>query len=220
MPQPSLPLTIAFFLASDYPKRHEFLKDLERWYWASCFRQTYAQGANSQVLADVKALSAWNASGNAVPDVVSAFAISHDQLSEGRRLNEMLVRGLLGRQIRLGARDWSSGTYLKDSAAAEIHHIFPADLLKALPAGHNIPRDPILNFAAILPATNKMIRNEHPNTVLQRADINRTAVETHEIDPLWVAQTSGESQVDVIRRFLQERLVVVRRLVEDAVAGR
>ena len=101
-----------------------FAEDLERWYWATCFRQTYAQGANTQVLQDVKQLRAWAADEGAVPDVVAQFSISDEQLNEGRRLNEMLVRGILGRQIALGSKDWAEGLLMRESVSLEIHHIF------------------------------------------------------------------------------------------------
>lgn len=217
LPQPSIPLTIGFFLASDQHHRADFVGDLERWYWASCFAQTYAQGANTQVLSDVKSLRAWNANDGAVPDVVAQFAPSEERLGEGRRLNEMIVRGLLGRQIALGSRDWSSGQPMATTDVAEIHHIFPEDVLDAMPKPHSIPKDPILNFAAISASTNKMIRNEVPGTVLDRGDIDRSSVESHWLRTEWLRAVGDESQAELVQRFLRERLEVVRQEMTRAV---
>jgi len=219
LPQPSLPLTISFFMHQATDKRKGFLSDLERWYWASCFRQTYAQGANTQVLQDVKQLRAWAVDEGAVPDVVAQFSISEDQLREGRRLNEMLVRSILGRQIALGCQDWSEGTAMKDSLSCEIHHVFPSDVIETSRTSGAVPKDPILNFAAILPATNKRIRNETPGTVLDRGDIRRTAVRTHGIEDEWLTPLADEDQGSTLERFLTQRLHLIKNLINDAVLG-
>lgn len=218
LPQPSLPLSIAFFMAPDQGLREGFQKDLRRWYWASCFSQTYAQAANTQVLQDVKTLRAWDAAEAAVPDVVSKFSISDEQLLEGRRLNEMLVRGVLGRQIALGAKDWCEGVPMSAGKEAEMHHVFPADVLETLRDGSEVPKDPILNFVAILPSTNAKIRNETPATVMQRTDVQLPAVKSHGIEVDWVTATAGETAVDTVNRFLSKRLTSVKDLIETAVS--
>jgi len=217
MPQPSIPLTLGFVFANDVPKRDAFLEDVLRWYWASCFRQTYAQGANTQVLSDVKELRAWNADEKSTPGVLASFGISDEQLQEGRRLNEMLLRGLLGYQIAAGVKDWCDGKTVASASAIEIHHVYPDDVLQTLPKGHGVPKDPLLNFVAISAATNKRIRNETPATVLARKDIKMQAVESHGIEKQWFSQSAGESIVDAIERFMSERLNVVRQLIEGAV---
>jgi len=220
LPQPSLPLTLAFFMFQDTGNRKGFAEDLERWYWATCFRQTYAQGANTQVLQDVKQLRAWAADEDAVPDVVAQFSISDEQLNEGRRLNEMLVRGILGRQIALGSKDWAEGLLMRESVSSEIHHIFPSDVIANFQEAGLVPKDPILNFAAILPATNKRIRNETPGNVLERADIQPASVQTHGIEEEWLTPSEGEDQADTLQRFLALRLPLIKKLIESAVEGR
>jgi hypothetical protein len=217
LPQPSVPLTIGYFFASDFKKRKGFEKDLERWYWASCFKQSYAQGANTQVLADVKALRAWQNDDSAVPDVISNFVVSDDQLREGRRLNEILVRGILGRQISLGVRDWADISLVADADSIEIHHVFPADVLANMAGGSSIPKDPILNFVAIAGSTNKKIRNEVPGTVVKRTDIESTSIETHGIEIPWLQPAAGESDLELVSRFLRARIEKVRALILAAV---
>jgi hypothetical protein len=219
LPQPSLPLTVGYFLAADIPKRQGFLHDLLRWYWATCFRQTYAQAANTQVLNDVKELRAWNAAENAQPSVLSSFSVSDESLLEGRRLNEMLLRGILGFQIASGVKDWCDGTAVASASAIEIHHVFPDDVLNALPSGHGLPKDPILNFVAISASTNKRIRNETPSTVMARNDIKIDAVESHGIMQDWVEQKTGETLAATIDQFLANRLFVVKKLIAAAVVG-
>jgi hypothetical protein len=217
LPQPSMPLTVGFFVAPDRGKRAGFLKDLERWYWASCFRQTYAQAANTQVLADEKALRAWDADETAVPDVVAGFTISDGDLLEGRRLNEMLLRGILGRMIALGARDWTEDLPIAKAESIDFHHIFPAEYLELNGVQ---PKDPLLNFAAIAGSTNKRIRNELPETVMKRPDIDHDDVATHCMKAEWVVAEPGEAPSATVARFMNERLTLVRALVEKAVAGK
>jgi hypothetical protein len=219
LPQPSLPLTIGFFMAPDQGQRHGFTKDLRRWYWATCFKQTYAQGANTQVLRDVKSLRAWDAADTAVPDVLAQFSVSEEHLKEGRRLNEMVVRAILGRQIVNGARDWSDGALMNSLSEAEIHHVFPQDVLATLAGGSKIVKDPILNFAAIKPSTNGKIRNEVPATVLGRTDIQPNSVKTHGVDPTWVVSLPGEALASTVARFLDHRLPYVKDLMQTAVDG-
>jgi hypothetical protein len=219
LPQPSVPLTVGYFHASDCDLRRDFKSDLERWYWASCFKQTYAQGANTQVLQDVKTLRAWNSDEGSVPVVVSNFTIAAEQLREGRRLNEMLLRGILGRQISRGAKDWSTGKPVSEAPSVEIHHVFPADFLKTLRGNATIPKDPILNFVAISGATNKKIRNESPAQVVRRSDIKASWVKTHGLEEPWLAPRAGETDVQLVDRFLESRLTVVKELIETAVMG-
>lgn len=219
LPQPSIPLTVGYFHASDCDLRRDFKGDLERWYWASCFKQTYAQGANTQVLQDVKALRAWNSDESSVPVVVSNFQIATEQLGEGRRLNEMLLRGILGRQISRGVKDWSTGKLVSESPTVEIHHVFPSDFLKTLRGEVTIPKDPILNFVAISGATNKKIRNESPAQVIRRADIRMPAVKTHGLEEPWLSPRGGEADAKMVARFLNSRLAVVKELIETAVMG-
>jgi hypothetical protein len=219
LPQPSIPLTVGYFHASDCDLRRDFKGDLERWYWASCFKQTYAQGANTQVLQDVKALRAWNSDESSVPVVVSNFQIATEQLGEGRRLNEMLLRGILGRQISRGVKDWSTGKLVSESPTVEIHHVVPSDFLKTLRGEVTIPKDPILNFVAISGATNKKIRNESPAQVIRRADIRMPAVKTHGLEEPWLSSRGGEGDAKMVERFLNSRLAVVKELIETAVMG-
>jgi hypothetical protein len=219
LPQPSIPLTLGYFCSSDFAKRAGFMDDLERWYWASCFLQTYAQAANTQVLMDAKALLAWQMDPAAVPGVVANFQISDDQLREGRRLNEILVKAIVGRQIALGAKDWASNDPVSTADTVELHHVFPADVLATLKGKIALPKDPILNFVGIAGSTNKRIRNESPGKVVGREDIEVESVRSHAIELDWLEKSEGESELQLVERFLDNRLDVIKKLIHSAVGA-
>jgi hypothetical protein len=92
MPSSTMLLPLAYILGPDKPQRAGLETDLLRWFWATCFAQTYAQGANTQAVSDTRSLSAWQADAAAVPEIVRHFRLDPEQLMDGRRRNEMLVR--------------------------------------------------------------------------------------------------------------------------------
>src|SRR5262249_10246847 len=75
---------LADLLAPDRPQRGDLKDDLERWFWATAFAQTYSQGANTQAVADARALRAWQADATAKPDIVARFRLDTELLTDGR----------------------------------------------------------------------------------------------------------------------------------------
>ena len=154
-----------------------------------------------------------------MPVVVSSFQIETEQLGEGRRLNEMLLRGIVERQISRCVKDWSTGKLVSDAPTVEIHHVFTSDLLKTLRGEVTILKDPTVTFVAISGATNKKIRNESPAQVIRRADIPMPAVKTHRLEEPWLSRRAGDGDGKMADPFLNSRMAVGKELIETAVMG-
>jgi hypothetical protein len=177
MPSSTMFQPLADLLAPDRAQRGDLRDDLERWFWATAFAQAYSQGANTQAVADARALRAWQADANAVPDSVQKFWFDGELLKDGRRRNEMLVRGLLCWSVTQNARDWVDDVRFQDSAAKlEIHHVFPDEYLGKHHKGH---KDPVANFVLLTESTNKKLRNTLPKDVLVRTDVSKEAITSH-----------------------------------------
>lgn len=218
MPSSTMLQPLADILAPDRAQRGDLRDDLERWFWATAFAQMYSQGANTQAVADARALRAWQADANAVPDVVQKFRFDGELLKDGRRRNEMLVRGLLCWSVTQNARDWIDNLRFQDSSAKlEVHHVFPDEYLEKHYKGD---KDPVANFVLLTESTNKKLRNTLPKDVLVRPDVSKEAIASHsgiEISTLAEdAEVSGKP-AEYIRRFIAARASFLEGVVYQAV---
>jgi len=214
MPSSAMLLPLAHMLAPGGAQRAGLRADLIRWFWATSFAQTYAQGANTQAVADTRTLSAWQADQTAVPDTVRLFRLDSELLMDGRRRNEMLVRGILCRSVTNNARDWIEDKRFQDLPdQLQVHHIMPDEFLDKHWDGD---KDPVVNFALLTESTNKKLRNTLPKDVLVRPDISLDAIRSHRLDPDVLAASDGPPR-DYIRAFLDARKVVIEQMIYDAV---
>lgn len=214
MPSMTMLLPLAELLAPDRKRRRNFKTDLERWFWATSFSQTYAQGANTQATRDAKELHAWNADRSKPPEVLRNFRFDAELLTDGRRRNEMLLRGLLCRTVDRDARDWVEDrrfAELKDKL--EFHHIFPDEYLKKHYRGDS---DPVSNFALLTESTNKKLRNTIPNDVLDRPDVSRSALASAVLD-VKTLKKGTKRPATYINTFLQARSDRLLSMIYEAV---
>jgi hypothetical protein len=217
MPSSTMLLPLAYMLAPGRPKRAGIEGDLARWFWATAFAQSYAQGANTQAVADAQTLSAWQADHAATPEVIRHFRLDPELLVDGRRRNEMLVRGLLCRSVTNNARDWVDDKRFQDLADnLQAHHIVPDEYLDKHYGGD---KDPVANFAVLTEATNKKLRNMHPKEVLLRPDISRDAIRSHRIEPSSLEETeeTKNSPRAYIAKFFTERADLLEQTIYEAV---
>jgi hypothetical protein len=214
MPSSAMLLPLAHMLAPGSAQREGLRADLVRWFWATSFAQTYAQGANTQAVADTRILSAWQADHAAMPDAVRLFRLDSELLMDGRRRNEMLVRGILCRSVTNNARDWIEDKRFQDLPdKLQVHHIMPDEFLDKHWDGD---KDPVVNFALLTESTNKKLRNTLPKDVLLRPDVSHDAIRSHRLDPNMLANADGQPH-DYIQRFLEERKAVIEQMIYDAV---
>jgi len=214
VPSSAMLLPLAHMLAPGKAQRARLKGDLVRWFWATSFAQTYAQGANTQAVADTRVLSAWQSDPAAEPDVIRLFRFDSELLRDGRRRNEMLVRGILCRSVTNNARDWIENQRFQDlDDKLEVHHIVPDEFLEKHWDGE---KDPVVNFALLTESTNKKLRNTQPKDVLLRPDIDHDAIRSHRIDPNTFALVDGEPQADILA-FFEARQQVLEQMIYDAV---
>jgi hypothetical protein len=217
MPSSTMLMPLAHVLAPGKPRRDRFEGDLARWFWATSFEQTYAQAANTQAVSDTPTLVAWQNDQRAEPDVLRLFKPNADQLLDGRRRNEMLVRGILSRTVMRDARDWIDDKRFQDlEGKIELHHVIPSEFLEKHWDGDD---DPVVNFAALGESTNKKLRNSLPKDVLQRPDISLEAIRSHGIDTSTLEETPETSQdaKAYITRFFEHRRDQLVALICEAV---
>ena len=147
---------------------------LHRWFWGGVLNQTYAQGANTQAVADAQDLRAWALSGEppsrlslAIPGTLA------ESLREPRPRNQILARGVVCLPIARGARDWRTDKPFKSSDGVsegiEVHHAFPRKHLKV----HAPKEEPnlVVNCAPLFSSSNKSLLNEAPSSVVDRKDV-------------------------------------------------
>jgi hypothetical protein len=219
LPSSTLLLPFADVLAPDRAKRAGLEDDLTRFFWATAFGQTYAQGANTQAVTDARALRAWQADSSAVPSGITAFRLDPELLGDDRRRNEMMLRGLLCRTIVANARDWMADSRFQDlDGPLEFHHVFPAEYLKReLPGA----ADPVVNYALLTEGTNRALRDTLPKDVLARSDISAAAIGTHGIDVALFRDTDGAGNTldhkTYLERFLNGRVSALEAAVYEAV---
>ena len=155
---------------------------LRRWFWSATVDQTYAQGANTQAVADARALRAWDTSGQ-TPDSIRADVpeSSQEALRDTRRRNQMLMRGVLCLLISRDARDWRDGRRLSgqgETEAIDGHHVFPANYVRT---SWNEDGNVVANFTPLFAGTNRSLRSDHPRVVIDRDDVRTGDIWTHRI---------------------------------------
>jgi hypothetical protein len=215
VPSSTMLLPLAHMLWPGRTRRAGLDEDLARWFWATAFSQSYAQGANTQAVADARALRAWQSDSKATPDTLRLFKLDRELLTDGRRRNEMLVRGFLCRLVNRHARDWVEDQRFQDlSDNLQIHHVIPNEYLEKHYEGD---KDPVANFALLTESTNKKLRNMVPRDVLVRPDVSVNAIETQVIKRGSMSPLDSESPKDFINRFMKERAMQLEELIYDAV---
>lgn len=120
IPSVAMILSMAYFLNAGFEENK-----IERWYWSSIAMQTYAQGANTQVVTDTRTDSP-----PAGELRVIEGALRSSLLDESRR-NKILRLGLRGMFVADGAADPVSGQGMRDAPPEEsLTEVSVPDLLR------------------------------------------------------------------------------------------
>lgn len=216
IPAEAMILPLADVLAPAVGTRPGFERDLTRWFWATAFAQSYAQGSNTQAISDARALRAWRQDAAAAPKVLEKFGSGGgsgdtvdwaEVLQDECRRNETFVRALACLLVSRDCRDWIEQVRLADTRDdLEIHHCFPEEYLATIGIKE---ADLVANVTPILASTNKKIRSDPPSAVANRQDVQRVNVEGHAID--WDLY-SGQSWTE----FLKSRAKKLHGLITAA----
>lgn len=208
LPAKAMVLAVSYALPNDESHRQDFESDVERWFWAATFQQTYSQGANTQTVADAKALYAWDSDLHAVPRDVREFKLDSELLQDQTRRNEMLIRGIGCLLAKRGARDWIKDEEISGNhESIDFHHVFASKHLQSIGIGES---DLVINLTPIFSSSNQSLRNDPPSVVAKRDDVVRSAVESHFID--WHLFTAGHWN-----DFLSARSERLEALIYEAV---
>jgi len=180
VPSWTMALPLADAMWDPGANRAGWKEDLKRWAWITALGNFYAQGANTQAVADAKRLRAWYHDPAKQPESIESFRFDPATLIDVRRRNESVLRGLLCMLVSLDARDWLQADHrIRDEVAPlEIHHIFPEKYLESQKIEDT---EALVNFCVILKTTNTSLRNDPPSEVLKRTEVNVSAIESHKI---------------------------------------
>jgi hypothetical protein len=151
-------------------------RELERWFINATLDQDYAQGANTQAVADARVLT-----GLAGPQHrMRAFDL--DGLFESRRRNEMLLRGLLALLVHDGAGDWTRGSAplrAADPRTLVVRRVFPRKHLSARGAHPDV----LLNFVVVGRDAHREMQQRPPSDYLDRLDVRDATLLSQGCDP-------------------------------------
>jgi hypothetical protein len=169
-------------------------------------------------LRDTRSLRSWAEDPEKIPVDIAAFRFDAELLTEGRRRNEMVLRGYLGYFIAHGAQDWRTGLLLSEPQPGdpiELHHIFPKASLGSLPKHLAIPEDPLVGFAALARSSNRRLLNTAASDLLERGDIDEAYLATQGLNGEMLRRHKSESAEQHVRRFMSARAEAVLAVVRE-----
>ena len=222
LPQSTMVLALADALHPSSPGRHGLEADLERWFWAACFSQTYGEGANTRVVSDTQELRAWAASESAVPSVVARFDSSGVDLLETGDRNQIVRTALMARLVATDARDWLTHDRLLDLEPAkkiQFHHVLPKTMLENAYYGEDFDdgiaeENPMAVLTPMSASSNSSLSDHRPATVLEMG-VRASELEAHLIDAEHFSRV--EESPASIREFLEVRQERLRALMDEAI---
>ena len=181
IPSDTMRIPLAFALWNTENLSDERANRIRRWFWSATVRQTYAQGANTQAVADARALRRWDEEGEAPSIPADVPESLPEALKDTFRRNRILARGVLCLLISRGAHDWVVDRGLGDRNREEDidrHHVFPANYVRT---AWNEDGDIVANFAPLFAKTNRSLRSDHPKAVIGRKDVRAANIWAHQI---------------------------------------
>ena len=181
-----LPSKVMLFPIADALTRgeadSELLAKLKRWFWGTTMKSSYATSTSTQPISDTRELRKWVADSTQKPVALTDLPSDESFLEQllDERPKKVLLRGIASLLCAKGARDWVRPARPFDGTRAiEIHHMFPTDFNEV----HGLGKANVLaNLTPILGTTNKSLRSDAPSQVVDRQDIDHSAMETHQMD--------------------------------------
>lgn len=154
LPAESMCLPLAAGLSGDSVSSE---RDLERWFWRAAFRQSYAQGANTQALVDARRLRL--PAGGSSEEAVGAI-----DFREYRRRNEVQLRAVCCALVAGGAFEPGDGRPLAEHRELEIVPVFP---LAAARQFRLKDLRVLANYIVVSRETRAKMASEMPGTVMR-----------------------------------------------------
>ena len=138
---------------------------------------------------------------------MTAGKVSLDALKDVRRRNEILLRGILCLLVLNEAKDWKmdGNTFRTEEESLDIHHVFAQNYLLSIGKPKS-ETDRILNLTLLKSSTNQAIRDQAPDTVLARTDIDNNALAAHLFDPVLLSAKDYDAVLAARLLRLQEFL--------------
>ena len=191
----------------------DLTEKLKRWFWGATMKSLYATSTSTQPISDTDELRKWLTDSSQTPGALQDLPSDEsflEQLLE-ERPKKVLLRGIASLMCARGARDWVRPARPFDgSKAIELHHIFPTDFNKV----HSLNSANVLaNLTPILSTTNKSLRSDAPSQVVDRVDVEHSALESHLIDVEAYAAEHYEE-------FLGKRSQAILAALKQEVAGK
>lgn len=217
-----IPLGAIFGVLGDIGDTFQNRQRLSRWYWCGVLGELYGGSTDTRFANDIQDCVAW-LEGGEQPRTVRDAQFQAGRLLTLRTRNSAAYKGLYALQMKLGAREFRTGSTIDSDAYADhhidIHSVFP----RAWCASKGIRDDVancIVNKTAIDAHTSRIIRGSAPSAYLRRIGkeegmdrrILDRILRSHDIDPvaLWRDDFESffndrfESLIDQIERIMEK----------------
>ena len=217
-----IPLGAIFGAVGDLADTFQNRQQLSRWYWCGVLGELYGGSTDTRFANDIQDCVAW-LEGGELPRTVRDAQFQAGRLLTLRTRNSAAYKGLYALQMKLGAREFQTGSTIDSDAYADhqidIHCVFP----RSWCASRRIRTDVancIVNKAPIDEHTYRIIRGNAPSTYLRKiakregmdSQILDRILRSHDIDPstLWRDDFESffndrfESLIEQIERIMEK----------------
>lgn len=198
-----IPLGAIFGVLSDVAEIFQNRQKLSQWYWCGVLGELYGGSTDTRLANDIQDCIAW-LEGGEIPRTVREAQFQADRLLTLRTRNSAGYKGLYALQMKLGAREFQSGSAIDSDTYADhridIHCVFP----RSWCAGKDIEYDVancIVNKTVFDAHTSRMIRGHSPSAYLRKIEKDHgmdsqvvdRIVRSHDIDPVALRRDDFES---------------------------
>ena len=198
-----IPLGAIFGVLGEVGDTFQNRQRLSRWYWCGVLGELYGGSTDTRFANDIQDCVAWLEGGDQ-PRTVRDAQFQAGRLLTLRTRNSAAYKGLYALQMKLGAREFRTGSAIDSDAYADhhidIHSVFP----RAWCASKGIRDDVancIVNKTAIDVHTSRIIRGSAPSAYLRRIEkeegmdreILDRILRSHDIDPVTLWRDDFES---------------------------
>ena len=219
-----IPLGAIFGVLGDVGDTFQNRQRLSRWYWCGVLGELYGGSTDTRFANDIQDCVAW-LEGGEQPRTVRDAQFQAGRLLTLRTRNSAAYKGLYALQMKLGAREFRTGSAIDSDAYADhhidIHCVFPRSWCASKEIRDDVANC-IVNKTAIDVHTSRIIRGSAPSVYLRRIEkeegmdrqiLNRI-LRSHDIDPVALWRDDFESFFN--DRF-ESLIAQIERIMEKAV---
>lgn len=189
-----IPLGAIFGVLDHEGETFQNRQRLSQWYWCGVLGELYGGSTDTRLANDIQDFIAWLERGE-FPRTVRDAQFQAGRLLTLRTRNSAAYKGLYALQMKLGARQFQSGSEIDADSYADhgidIRHVFPRNWCESKRISASIANC-IVNKTAIDAHTNRIIGSRAPSIYLKRIEkdqgMGRQVIDrilrSHDVDPI------------------------------------